>query len=279
MAMKRATSLSAGIVLALTGLVAFAAPPKTGAGDAPVVATFASLHLHAKEIHWGLSHVEVTDLYDGTGGLFDREYAPLIARLQPGVEMQQLEADREGRKVNLQHSYAVFADSPSGFDVTPLHAEYTYKNDEAIQRVFKDGKNRSFFYIKDRLWKIYDEVPLKGDGPLGDSYQGAVAKLNALLGAPGRVRTADPAQGLERTTTDWQDADTHLRADDRSGEHLIGIVQEDKHTLANLASLRANKAQDPFAIDPSIAAVTKGGVSDPNSGRGGVADAGAKKKH
>ncbi len=274
--MKRATSFSAGIVLALTAVAAFAAPPK---GDAPTVASFAPLHLHAKEIHWGLSHQEVTDLYDLAGGLFDREYAPLISRLQPGVEMQQLESDREGRKINFQHSYSVFSDSPSGFDVTPLHTEYTYKNEEAIQRVFKDGKNRSFFYIKDRLWKIYDEVPLKADGQLGDSYQAAVAKLNALLGASGRVRAADAAQGLDRTTTDWQDAETHLRADDRSGEHLLGLVQEDKRTLANLASLRANKPQDPFAIDPSIAAVTKGGVSDPNAGKMGASDAGNKKKH
>ena len=275
--MKRATSFSAGVVLALTGAVALAAPPARGPADAPV-ASLATLHLHAKEIHWGLSHQEVTDLYDQPGGLFDREYAPLIARLQPGVEMQQLEADREGRKINFQHSYALFADSPSGFDVTPLHSEYTYKNDEAIQRVFKDGRNRSFFYIKDHLWKIYDEVPLKADAPLGDSYQVAVAKLNALLGVPGRARAPDPSQGIERTTTDWQDADTHLRADDRSGEHILGLVHEDKHTLANLATLRANKPQDPFAIDPSIAAITKGGISDPNAGRAGSPEAGAQKK-
>ncbi len=273
--MKRATSFSAGVVLALTGAVAFAAQPTRAPADAPV-ASLATLHLHAKEIHWGLSHQEVTDLYDQPGGLFDREYAPLIARLQPGVDMQQLEADREGRKTNFQHSYAVFSDSPSGFDVTPLHTEYTYKNDEAIQRVFKDGRNRSFFYIKDHLWKIYDEVPLKADAPLGESYQVAVAKLNALLGVAGRVRAADPSHGIERTTTDWQDTDTHLRADDRSGERILGLVHEDKHTLANLATLRANKPQDPFAIDPSIAAITKGGISDPNAGR--TPEAGTSKK-
>ncbi len=60
---------------------------------------------------------------------------------------------------------------------------------------------------------------------------------------------------------------SHLRADDRSGEHLIGIVLEDKRTLANLASLRSHKAEDPFALDPSIAAVTKGGISDPNAAK------------
>src|SRR5580698_5128877 len=277
-AMKRATSFAvaaaAGVVLAISGAAAHAAPPKGGVTDAPVVSTLAALH--EKELRWGLSHMEVTDIYNTPGGLFDREYAPLLGRLQPGSEMQRLESDRDGRKANFARNYAVFGDSPSGFDVTPLHSEYTYNNDEAIQRVFKDGKNRSFFYIKDKLWKIYDEIPLKADGPLGDTYQAAITKLNALLGAPGRTRPSDPSEGIDRPTTDWQDAMSHLRADDRSAEHLVGIVLEDKRTLANLASLRAHKAEDPFAIDPSIAAVTKGGISDPNAARSSKpTDAGA----
>jgi len=65
--------------------------------------------------------------------------------------------------------------------------------------------------------------------------------------------------------TDWQDKNSHYRADDRSSEHKVGLVLEDKHTLANLSTLRANKATDPFALDPAIAKVTKNGVSDPNA--------------
>jgi hypothetical protein len=267
--MKRnsfAAAMSVGVLLAIQGVAAIAAPPKPHGGpDAPLVATLAALH--EKELRWGLTHQEVTDIYDNPGALFDREYAGRIAKLQPGIEMQKVEQERDSRKANFERSYSVFGDSPSGFDVTPLHSEYTYKNDEAIQRLFKDGKNRSFFYIKDKLWKIYDEVPLKADGPLGDTYQAAVAKLNALLGAPGRTRSSDPSEGIDRPTTDWQDAMSHLRADDRSAEHLVGIVLEDKRTLANLATLRAHKAEDPFAIDPSIAAVTKGGISDPNASK------------
>jgi hypothetical protein len=279
--MKRTTSLAAavavGVVIAVSGVAAVAAPPK-GGPDAPLVSTLAALH--EKELRWGLTHMEVTDIYNGPGALFDREYAPLIAKLQPGIDMQKVESDRDSRKANFARNYSVFSDSPSGFDVTPLHSEYTYNNDEGIQRLFKDGHNRSFFYIKDKLWKIYDEVPLKADGPLGPTYQAAVAKLNALLGVTGRVRAADSSQGLERTTTDWQDTMSHLRADDRSGEHLVGIVLEDKRTLANLGSLRAHKAQDPFAIDPSIAAVTKGGISDPNASKAaGSTDAGPNKGH
>jgi hypothetical protein len=267
-----ASSLAASVMLAVGS---FAASPP---GDAPAVPSLSSLM--QKELHWGMNHLEVTTAYNKVNGLFDHEYAPQLARLQPGTEMDQLQSDRDSRKVNFERSYTEFSDSPTGYDIGALHSEYTYKNDEAVQHLFKDGRNRYFFYIKDHLWKIYDEVPLKADGPLGASYQDAVGKLGAVLGAPARMRAADASKGVDRPTADWQDNSSHLRAVDRSGEHLIGIVLEDKRTLSNLASLRANKAQDPFALDPSIAAITKHGISDPNAAKPPDADAPApKKKH
>jgi hypothetical protein len=272
--MKRAIAaafvLAAGVTLVLTGL---AAPSR----DAPVVSSLAPLM--QKEIHWGMTRSEVVDAYNKATGIFDQEYATKLAHLQPGSDMDELESERDSRKANFVRSYTEFLDSPTGYDVTPLHGEYTYNNGEAIQRLLKDGNARYFFYIKDRLWKIYDEAPLKADGPLGATFQSAVAKLGGILGAPPRLRNADSTQGLDRTTADWQDGLTHLRVVDRTSEHLAGIVLEDKRTLSNLPSLRSNKAVDPFALDPSIAAITKGGISDPNAGRVAT-DAGAsKKKH
>ena len=98
-------------------------------------------------------------------------------------------------------------------------------------------------------------------------------RLSAALGVlaagenldAGRVRAADPSQNLERTETDWVDSRNHLRAVDRSGEHLVGVVMVDKLTEGNLSALRSYHAADPFALDPSIANITKNGVSDPNA--------------
>jgi hypothetical protein len=78
-------------------------------------------------------------------------------------------------------------------------------------------------------------------------------------------------------SSDWQDASTHLRADDRSGDGVVGIVLEDKRTLAALPQLRSVKPVDPMAIDPSVAAITHGTISDPNAWRV-KPDAGAPKK-
>ncbi len=193
--MKRnsfAAAVSVGVLVAIQGVVAIAGPPKPH-GDAPLVSTLAALH--EKELHWGLSHQEVTDLYDGPGAFFDREYAPRIAKLQPGIEMQKVETERDSRKANFMRNYSVFADSPSGLDVGPLRSEYTYNNDEGIQRLFKDGKNRSFFYIKDKLWKIYDEVPLKADGPLGDYLQDRHSEAQRPARRTGSHASGGPVAG------------------------------------------------------------------------------------
>jgi hypothetical protein len=284
--MKRvflAACLAAGAVCAVFAggsMIAVAAPPKAAASpaDAPTVSSLGTLM--DRDLHWGLNHNELTDVYNRLNGLFDREYAPQLAKLQPGQDQTQLEADRDMRKSNFERSYTPFnAGSPTGYDVTSLHLEYTYNNGEAVLKLFKDGKNRYFFFMKDRFWKMYDEIPLRADGALGSSFQEAVTKLNALFGVAARIRAADPGQNLERTEADWQDAKSHLRAVDRTSEHMVGIILEDKATLLNLAALRVNKPVDPFAIDPAIAALTKRGVSDPNAARVPDVDAGAKRKN
>lgn len=130
----------------------------------------------------------------------------------------------------------------------------------------RQGRKRYFFFINDRLWKLYDEVPLAEGGPLGKSYAEAVSSLNGKLGAHGRAQAADPAKGVDAPTTDWKDGSSHLRAVDRSGESIVALAVEDSATLGNLASLRANKPVDPTAIDPSVSAVTKGeNRTDPNA--------------
>src|ERR1700722_8011005 len=239
-AMKRALLAAYLVVGALgAGALAIAAPPAPPA-DPPTVSSLSSLM--EKELHWGMSHTDVTNAYNQLNGLFDREYAPLLAKLQPGTQQQQLEADRDNRKANLERSLTEFnPGSPTGYDVSALHLEYTYGNGEAVEKLFKDGKNRYFFYIKDHFWKMCDEIPLRADGPLGPTYQDAVTKLNTLFSVPARIRAADPEKGLERTEADWQDATSHLRAVDRSSEHIVGMFLEDRNKLQNLAALRTYK--------------------------------------
>ena len=158
--------------------------------------------------------------------------------------------------------------TPTGYDNTDLKSEFTYRNNEAILFVERQGKKRYFFFMGaepgERLWKIYDEIPLSDAGSLGKTYAEAVTRVQGILGLAGRAKAADPDHGLDFTTVDWQDGTTHLRVIDRGRHHVVGVVLEERATLNALPQLRGNKMEDPMAMDPSIAAATRGSISDPS---------------
>ncbi len=238
---------------------------KGSKGEATTVANLGSFMDGG--LKWGMSHQDVTKLYTDNGGVIWKDFDEKLAKARVGPEMNAIENMREDQKRAFARSYIEFKDTPTGYDATAIKGEYTYKNKEALMWIAREGKpRRYFFFINDRLWKIYDEVPLSDSGVYGKAYIDAVNTLNAKLGAQGRILGADASKGINATTVDWKDAGNHLRVVDRSGERLVAVVLEDNGTLSNLASLRQNKAEDPTAVDPSIAAVTGGqNRTDPNA--------------
>ena len=238
--------------------------PATGKGGEPP--QVASLVAFTDGVKWGISHAELTKQFTQTGGVIWKDYDEKLAKARVGPEQTALEAEREQVKAAFSRSYIEFKDTPTGYDATGIRNEYTYKNKEALMWIQRQGKKRYFFFINDRLWKMYDEVPLADGGPMGKAYLDAVNKLNAQLNAQGRVQGADGAKGIDATTVDWKDGSSRLRAVDRSGDHVVGIAIEESSTLSNLAALRPNKPVDPNEIDPSIKAVTGGANRiDPNA--------------
>lgn len=261
----------AALAVAAVPLAGLAAEPQPAQGGAQVqgpanVSSLAAFMDPA--LRWGMSHDDLTAAFNRPGGIFDNEYAPRLAKMQPGSQMEMVEADRNNRKAALAGSFVRFLDDPLGFDSTPIHTEYTYKNNESLQWVRRLGTKEYFFFFgappNTRFWKAYSEVPLRPGGQLGPTFEDALHKIVGILGTMGRIRAAG-TDGLDATTVDWQDASTHMRVIDRSGEHIVAVVLEERATLDRLAQLRANKPFDPFALDPSTAAVTRHGVSDPNS--------------
>jgi hypothetical protein len=239
-----------------------AAPAPAAVPDPPTVASLGGML--EKGVHFGMSHAQITNVYNKIGGIIDIDVAPLLAQVQPGTEMQNIKAAADAKKAAFASTWTEFGDLPLGFDSLPIKHEYTYKNHESVQKIARNGRVRYFFYINDKLWKVYDEYALGPGSPLGGSYAEAIAKLNSALGAAGRSREAGSTPMMDFNETDWVDKRGHLRALDRSAK-TIALVLEDLPTLNRLASLRSNTLADPTAIDPSITAVTKGGVSDPNA--------------
>ena len=258
-----------------------ASPPATGkaavgkGGEPPQVASLAPF---MDGLKWGMSHAEVTKQFTQTGGVIWKDYDEKLAKARVGPEQTALEAEREQAKSAFTRSFIEFKDTPTGYDTTGIKNEFTYKNKESLMWIQRQGKKRYFFFINDRLWKMYDEIPLAEGGAMGKTFLEAVNKINAQLNAQGRVQQADPAKGVFATTVDWKDGANHLRAVDRSSDQMIGLVVEDSSTLSNLAALRPNKPVDPNEIDPSIKAVTGGANRvDPNAATAPSASAPGKK--
>lgn len=271
--MKRALLVTSMAFALGLSAPASAAPPKPSAAEpAPANSLAPLLEKHV----WGMSQAALIKLYTETNGVLWKEYDERLAKARVGPEMTAIEHERETAKDAFIRSVVEFKDVPTGYDATGIRGEYTYKNRESLMSLQRKGKKRYFFFINDKLWKVYDEVQL-GQGGLGGTYAEVVAKLASDLGGPARQRPA--GKDLQTATADWKDGSSHLRVLDRSGEGLVGLVLEDNATLNNLPALRTNKDGDKFAIDPTVASVTSGSNrTDPNAAKEAPPPPAKKKK-
>ena len=289
--MRRTILASVTVGLSVLGLATLvstpgaAAPPKPKPAapqpdtPAPQVQTLAPL---MEGFHFGVSHVEVTKAYNQVNGIFDKEYNPRLAKMQPGVQMQAVESERDTRKLQFANNIIQFNDTPV-FDTTGLKGEFAYKNHEFVQMTEAPAYRRLFFYMGaapgDRFWKMYTEYKYSS-GAVGKSYPECVQFFTGKVGgSAGRARNPDPEKWLYLPFTEWQDGTTHIRVIDRSNEGICGVALEDLRTYNSLKSLRPQNVEDPTAMDPSVAAITRGGISDPSGKHeAAAADAGAPKK-
>ncbi len=257
--MKAKSVLSAGFAVCL-GLFMFAGvgvagpkPPAKTAKDkvkteepAPTVSKPVSIA--PKELAWGISHKKLEAIYDK---VVDDDYKERYKKVQPGVEMEALDAEVSEKKDIFRRSRIDFQNLPTGIDGTPLKPEYTYNNKEALMQITRAGKTRDFFFIQDRLWKVIDELPLGERAAWGKDFTEAAVKLSKAYGVPGRVREADPATSRMFTEIDWKDSATEVRAADwQNGK--FGLVFQDASTVAQLGSLRSAKAVQTNGVDATV---------------------------
>ncbi len=237
-------------------------PIAGAAGEAPAAPGVAALLDGG--LHWGMSKEEVVKAHTSVGGILWKDFDKRLATASVGPQMKALEQERDSSMRAFERTWVEFGITPTGYDASGLRPEYTYRNQEALLQLQRDGKTRYFFFINNRLWKIYDAVPF-ATGTMGKTFADAVNMMNGKLGVRGRILAPEPDKGRTQTHVDWRDNVSHMRLVDRAGEGLTGVALEELTTLGNLGSLRGVKEANPMAIDPTIAAVTGGNRVDPNA--------------
>lgn len=186
--------------------------------------------------------------------ILDEDYKPLYAKVSPGVKMKALDSALAEEKSAFGRSVIKFDKIPVALDSGPFKGEYTYNNKEQKLDFTRKGVTYHFFFIQDKLWKLYVEHKLGEKEPKGKDFTDAVTKVAKDLGIAGRVLAADLNRMMQEV--DWKDATTHLRLVDR-GSDKIAFVYEDSATLGNINTLRANKPAVVNEIDPAVAAITR----------------------
>lgn len=225
------------------------------AADPPVAKKTITFDLAG--VSFGQSTKKVTEAIEK---ILDEDYKPLYAKVSPGVKMKQLDAALAEEKSAFARSIIKFDKIPVALDSGPLKGEYTYNNKEHKLDLTRKGVTIHFFFIQDKLWKVYVEHKLGEKEPKGKDFADAVSKVAKDLGIAGRVLAADSNRLMQEV--DWKDANTHLRVVDR-GSDKVAFVFEDNSTLGSLATLRANKPAVTNDIDPAVAAITR---KDPEPG-------------
>ena len=287
-----------GLVAVLTAGVVDAGhiSPAWGAGKAkpaagakalpPPPAVKQTLKIQPLGLRLGITADELANFYDK---VFDREYLPLYKKASIGPQQKALDAALADEKSSLRRGKVEFGTLPTGVDNTPLRGEYSYKNNETMMSLERKGVTRYFFFVSNRLWKIYDAIkvaPAQAEGAKGkggdaepetqnpwvdddlddwSSFKTVAAGMKDKVGAQGRSVPPDGAQQRSYPEVDWVDGANHIRLIDRSDEGIVGFVVEERAQADRLAAIKAANKGDEGAIDPSIQAVTRPGqVVDPN---------------
>ncbi len=216
--------------------------------------------------HWGMASNEVFSIIDKQ---LDELYADRIEKTYNPKVQANLEGERDKKKKEIRAQKVDFTGGAvSGYEVK-APGEFTYKNNEsAVEGVRPGGGDRILFFINDKLWKIYDTIPLTKGGELGDSFQAALSKLNGEFGEKGQLVAAKtPSASYYGTLTTtparvvWFDGTTQIRLVDNTGRQdstgaNVALVYEEAATVANLKTLRTNveKAEDNASVDAAAAA-------------------------
>lgn len=206
------------------------------------------------ELHWGMTKQDVYALFQNQ---IRERFRPLLAKAPGAIEEDRLRADMNEELRRLHDEDICFRGRRSGWDASFLADEFTHNNNECML-VRRDGNSQNFyFFINDHLWKWYKAFDATVfEGQTFEQFAGA------LQGRFGQARDATgelvPGRG-QRHWLEWQDASSRLRAIDLNRFYgFYCLVFEEKATVDNLATLRANQSGNGQRQRTLVDAVTSG---------------------
>jgi hypothetical protein len=199
-----------------------------------------------------MTQKELIKLYNK---VIDADYLKRFQEAEPGIQMDRLKTEVDQKKEDFKTSYVAFDEPPSSYDGTNFTAEFTYGNSEGAMKIQRKDRWRHYFFIKNKVWKIIELVPVGEGSSWGADFPAAVKKIEEKLGVPGKKVAADPAKGIPFEEVEWADGSTRFRL--INYDKKMGMSWVDKGTESRLNELRTTKAQKKEEIDKSVSDVLR----------------------
>ncbi|MBK8173649.1 MAG: hypothetical protein IPK60_25380 [Sandaracinaceae bacterium] len=206
------------------------------------------------ELHWGMTKQEVYTLFQNQ---IRERFRPLLAKAPGAIEEDRLRAEMNEELRRLHDEDTCFRGRRTGWDASFLADEFTHNNNECML-VRRDANSQNFyFFINDHLWKWYKAFDASVFA--GQTFAQFAGALQGRFGQA-REATGEIATGRgTRHWLEWQDSNSRLRAIDLTSFYgFFCLVFEEKATIDNLATLRANAPNTGARQRTLVDSVTSG---------------------
>ncbi len=215
------------------------------------------------ELRWGMNPEETFAQVSSLVAASYRERLTKAAR-SDAVQEDRLRQELQVETRRVRSSFVRFNGQAGGWDTSFVRDEFTHGNNESMM-LWRDDSTHSqryYFFINDRLWKIYQAFDASVFA--GATFDQFGQAIQGRFG-PGVERSGALVEGRQASRwVEWQDASTRLRAVDQTRFYgFFCLVFEDKATLQQLPQLRARTVQRGEQGHALVESVLRDGDAQP----------------
>lgn len=221
--------------------------PPSASANAAAVDPKPEIEKALGELRWGLSKADVVKLLKARVRV---EFEQRVKVERDILRQDSLYREAQERAQRVSENYVSFDGQKTGWDVSPIRAEFTHGNRESMMVVTGNGSRDLYFFIQDKLWKWYRELtPAPGEAQDPDR---TLAALEQRLG-PGKTQKERRSESnMTLPGKSWTDGTTRVTTLRRGNDACV--VYEDLATLSQLGVLRYH-VQPKQGRDRAAAAV------------------------
>jgi hypothetical protein len=179
------------------------------------------------EVRWGMSKADLLKLLKAQIRV---EFEQRIKVERDIMRQDALYQEAQNQYRRISENFVSFEGTKTGWDVSPIGAEFTHGNRETMLVVTRKTSRDFYFFIQGRLWKWYRE--LQSETPAEE----AVADLEQRFGRGKSQQDRVNDSKTPYAGRTWTDGATRVTALRRGGDACL--IFEDAQTVEQLAVLR-----------------------------------------